>query len=409
MALAEKTKIKVNIVGFIVLSVVLIYSMATQVLAVLQDTYSVNAIFPDAGGVFTNQEVTYRGVTVGQVGEMKVVEEGVSIELLIRETVKVPSENTQARVMFKSAVGEQFVDLLPSSDGAPYLEDGSTIPLSQTLIPVSTQELLATVEGVLRGVPPEALKGAVDALGLGLTGRGSDIATILRSTAKLATLFAERAPEIQGILNQGTTVGAEFLETRREFAAAIRDLVSVSASLSGSTDDLEGLLKGMNLTSDEVTALIEQYRPVIEQVVRELADVNALQVKHADDVSRLLLELPNGLNAVTSTFEPDTGMIRFGLVQDNERPACSYGTDRRKPEDRGERDVPKDASCDESGSPDTPTSPVGPQSDLGSQEQRSPLEIALVDGFAGGYVDRGPVLPRRMADWSWTLFYLNVM
>src|SRR5918996_3730813 len=196
----EKTRVKINVLAFLVLGLGLIYAMASQVLSILEDRYSIYAVFPDAGGVFTNQEVTYRGITVGQVGRMDVVEEGVKIQLHIEDKYQIPREGTEARVMFKSAVGEQFVDLLPVKEGPPFFQTGDVIPKAHTSIPVSTQALLSTLEAVLRGVPPEDLKGAVDALGIGLTGRGPDIATILESSATLAELFAERAPEVQGLL-----------------------------------------------------------------------------------------------------------------------------------------------------------------------------------------------------------------
>ena len=236
---SEATQSAINLVAFLVLGLGLSYLMATQVLTVLHDRYTVNAIFEDAGGVFTNQEVTYRGVTVGQVGELSVVEEGVNIELLIEDEYKIPAEGVEARVMFKSAVGEQFVDVLPAADGEPYLEHGDEIPIAQTSIPVSTQELLATLEAVLRGVPPEDLKGAVDALGIGLTGLGPDIGTILESTADLAELFADRAPEFESILRRGTRVGDEFLASEEDFVTAIKELVTVSDSLASSTGNLE--------------------------------------------------------------------------------------------------------------------------------------------------------------------------
>src|SRR5688572_16723332 len=121
MALPQKWRIRINVVAFVVIGLALAYGMATQVLAILQDRYKVYAFFPDAGGVFTNQEVTYRGVTVGQVGEMSVVDDGVKIELLIEDGYDIPAEGTEARVMFKSAVGEQFVDILPAGDHEPYL------------------------------------------------------------------------------------------------------------------------------------------------------------------------------------------------------------------------------------------------------------------------------------------------
>lgn len=419
MAFSAKSKIKINLVGFFVLGALLIYAMATQVLSVLQGRYSVYAMFPDAGGVFTNQEVTYRGVTVGHVGSMEVVEDGVKIELSIDEDFQIPSEGTEARVMFKSAVGEQFVDLLPASDNPPYFENDDTIPMSATSIPVSTQDLLTTVEAVLRGVPPRALRGLIASLGEGLEGRGRDLGIILESTADLAQTFAERSPEVQSILEQGTKVGSAFLRSREDFASAVSELVTVSESLAASIPDLESLLRGTNETSDELVALIQQERPELNQVIVDLGKINALQAEHGDDLKRLFAQLPPALFGVARTFEPDTGMIRFGLVQDNENPGCSYGTDRRRPEERGNRPIPRQGVCE--GDEEDQGLPViadgamdaGPSERPASRFGPSPLpgvtlpeESSGLEALFGGAM---PTLPHRMADWSWTLLYLNVM
>jgi phospholipid/cholesterol/gamma-HCH transport system substrate-binding protein len=396
MSISPKMRIRTNLIAFLVIGLGLSYAMATQVLTVLQDRYTVNAIFEDAGGVFTNQEVTYRGVTVGQVGELSVVEEGVQIELLIDKNFDIPEKDIEARVMFKSAVGEQFVDLLPAEDSEPYLADGDTIPIAQTSIPVSTQELLTTLEAVLRGVPPEALKGAIDALGLGLTGTGPDIATILESAADLAELFADRAPEVEGILRQGTEVGDEFLRTKEDFIAAIRALVPVSEVLGEGTDDLERLLRTTNTTSDEIQALMRENRAAVNEFLSDFGEVNALQAEHADDLARLMVHLPSGLDRVNRSFEPDTGLIRFGLVTDPENGGCSYGTSRRPPEARTERAVPKKLRCGTQG-----------QGDSSSSASASTENPFLLGSTVSPRGVGGPSLPPRMSDWSWTLFYLN--
>lgn len=404
MALSPKTKVKINIVAFLVLGLGLSYAMATQVLSVLQDRYSVLATFPDAGGVFTNQEVTYRGITVGQVGKMTVVPDGVEIELLIEEDTKIPEEDVEARVMFKSAVGEQFVDILPGSDDGPYLTDGSKIPLEQTSIPVSTQDLLATLQAVLEGVPPEALKGAIDSAGEGLAGRGDDIATILDSMARLAELFGDRAPEIRSILRNGTEVGEAFVASREDFAAAIRDLVIVSETLEGNTGELKRLLEGANLTSEELVALIRDSRSDLHQSITEIAEINEIQAEKSDALKALFKFLPRGLGNVVKTFEPKTGMIRFGLVTDTANHACSYGTERRQPEERGTRLPPKNARC--KNAPEE-------QQEVPSLPVSEPIEPSGPDtsGILG--IDESTAgdarLPNRMSDWSWTLVYLNAL
>lgn len=394
-------RIKINLIFFLVGSLGLSYLMANQVLSILQERYSVYAEFKDAGGVFTDQEVTYRGITIGQVGNMEVTDTGVRIELAIDKTFdQIPKEDIEARVMFKSAVGEQFIDLLPGSDEGPYLQHKDVIPEEQTTIPVSTQALLSTLEAVLRGVPPEDLEGAVDALGIGLTGRGPDIATIIESSATLAELFAERAPEVQSLLRNGTKVGGSFIRSREDFIQAIDRLAIVSESLSGSREDIEGLLRGTNTTSDELVRLLRENRVGVNDFLREFAIVNEIQAAHADDINQLFLFLPDALNGVSSAFEPATGLVRFGLVNDNNRHACSYGTERRRPSDRSPRLPPKNAQCGGSGaaSSEAPVPSGAQEGDMTMPGVDDTFSLDGADGFG---------VPSRMSEWSWTLYYLR--
>ena len=401
MALPQKMRIRINVVAFIVLGLGLSYAMATQILTVLQGRYTVNAFFPDAGGVFTNQEVTYRGVTVGQVGDMEVVDEGVKIELLIEEDVKIPAEGTQARVMFKSAVGEQFVDLLPESDEAPYLEDGSEISIDNTSIPVSTQELLSTLQAVLEGVPPESLKGAIDALGGGLKGRGGDIGAIIENSAKIAQTFAESSGSIEGILRNGTKVGGDFLATRQDFEEALEQLVVVSGILKDNRGNLKTLMENANMTADELLALIESAKPELYNTIDELVTLNRLQLDERSHLKDLLFFLPQALSNVNKAFEKDTGMIRFSLVNDSNNHGCSYGTERRRPEKRNPQLPPMNAECG---------SDIEPDEQEGGDGRAAASEFQLdpnLEGLLQEQQDAAPKLPQRMSNWSWTLFYLN--
>ena len=43
---------------------------------VFDESYAVVAHFTDSGGIFTGAEVAYRGVTVGQVSNMTLTEQG---------------------------------------------------------------------------------------------------------------------------------------------------------------------------------------------------------------------------------------------------------------------------------------------------------------------------------------------
>ncbi|MDQ3877011.1 MAG: MCE family protein [Actinomycetota bacterium] len=402
MALSQGTRVKINLIAFLVLALGLSFAMATQVLSVLHKHFTVYGIFQDAGGVFTSQEVTYRGITVGQVGTLEVVPQGVKIQMLINGDEEIPAEGVQARVMFKSAVGEQFIELEPQSDSAPYLHDGSVIPLSQTSIPVSTQGLLSTLQAVLKGVPPHALRGAINSLGTGLAGEGPDIGTIIESSADLAQVFAQRSGNTHDILEKGTKLGDAFVSSRADFERAIRALALVSAELKGDESAIHDLLTSTNLSSDEVVALLTRYKRQIDRFLPTFAAVNDLQARHHDDLNRLLANLPRALANVNKSFESKTGMIRFGLVTDTNSPPCSYNTKRVEPGDRKPYAPPKHAHCAKSQGAVaalTTTSSTNTTSPLGQIVGQSP------GGLTGASL--GKSIPSRLSSLSWALFYLN--
>src|SRR5262249_14947003 len=136
-------RLVINTAAFVVLSGLLTFILAVQVLpTVFGSTYKIYGIFSAAGGVATNQEVSYRGVQVGRVGKMSLTRDAVKIEMVINSKFKIPKDGTRARVLFKSAVGEQFVDLLPVRNDGPDFRAGDVIPESMTSIPLQIEDLL---------------------------------------------------------------------------------------------------------------------------------------------------------------------------------------------------------------------------------------------------------------------------
>ena len=81
---------------------------------------------PAAGGLYKFSNVTYRGVEVGKVTDVKLTETGAEATLTLDTSPKIPAD-LQAEVRSVSAVGEQYVDLRPRTDSGPYLKDGSVI------------------------------------------------------------------------------------------------------------------------------------------------------------------------------------------------------------------------------------------------------------------------------------------
>ena len=83
-----------------------------------------------------------------------------------------------------SAVGEQYVDLMPRTDSPPYLEDGSVIAMADTTIPQAVGPMLDQVSTLINSVPKDKLSGLIDESFNAFNGAGYDLGSLFDSVGE---------------------------------------------------------------------------------------------------------------------------------------------------------------------------------------------------------------------------------
>ncbi|MGW0176949.1 MCE family protein [Rhodococcus sp. NPDC003322] len=287
--------------------------------------YTVTADFADSGGIFTNAEVTYRGVPVGRVGDLHLTEDGVRVDLELDAGAPDVPASARAVVANRSAIGEQYVDLQPTSEGAPYLVDGSTITRPDTSIPVPVEQVLSSVNSLVRSVPLEALNTTVTELGRAFDGRGDDLQVLVDSLNSLSQAGIENLPQTLTLIRDSRTV----LDTQSVQSSAIRqfsaDLNRISAQLRDSDPDLRRLIDTGTAASTEVGSLVDTAGPALSSDLHNLALVSAALGPRSIALNILLTFLP-ALAAGASTAAPGDGTLHQGLLlETNNPPPCTQG------------------------------------------------------------------------------------
>ena len=323
-----KPRIAINLVAILALTVVTVGWAMIKLVAptFINKPFKVTADFASSGGVFTNQEVTYRGVLIGKVGELTLNEDGVFIELMIDpEWENEIPDNSIAKVQSKSAVGEQFVNLVPPRSGSnEMLADDDEIPREQTQLPVDFQLLLRTLDAVLADVPPEKTKNLIHNLARGLEGRADEIAVILESLGTLSETFASVAPEQQRLLDNSTVAGKAFLDSKEEFADALKATDRVLAGLGDEPAELRRLFVQNDRLARQGLRLIARNGDDLQDGFDALADFIDYQLATRDVIDDSLDYVPAFLHAIEDASIPwrdpngdEYYRIRAGLVVDN--------------------------------------------------------------------------------------------
>ncbi|QTJ66324.1 MCE family protein [Rhodococcus sp. ZPP] len=287
--------------------------------------YTVSVELANSGGIFSNAEVTYRGVPVGRVGEMSLTSDGVDVELKIDKSAPAIPASAKAVVANRSAIGEQYVDLQPDTDRGPFLEDGSVITVGSTATPVPIEELLAGTKELADSVPVDALRTVVTELGVAFNGKGEDIQVLADALAGLSQSGSESLDETLALLRDGRPV----LATQSEQSSAIEqfstDLDALAAKLRASDPDVRALIENGTAASDEVGALVSESGGALTRNLTNLGmTVGTLSVQ-ADALRTLFVYLP-GIAAASSTIAPGDGTVHLGLVGEvNNPPPCTVG------------------------------------------------------------------------------------
>ncbi|WP_151480141.1 MCE family protein [Streptomyces albicerus] len=310
--------------------------------------YTVRADFAGSGGIFTGAEVTYRGVPVGRVGELRLTgSDGVSVSLDIEDGgPRIPAD-TLAVVANRSAVGEQYVDLQPRGSGGPYLLEGSTIPRGSTRVPLPATDLVLSLDRLVNSVGKDDLRITVDELGKAFSGTGPRLSRLVDSGNELVESASGSLPQTISLIEDSRKV----LKTQADKGSAIksfsRDLASLTAELKKSDGDLRKLIGNAAPAAQEVDSLLKSVRPHLPVLLANLISGGQVTLARLPGVEQALVTLPVVV-AGSETVIPGDGTTHFGLVVNaDDPPPCTqgYGTRRRDPADTTTREANTDARC----------------------------------------------------------------
>ncbi|WP_395110939.1 MCE family protein [Actinomadura sp. SCN-SB] len=349
-----KFGVKLQLIAFAVITVVGVTIVSVNYIGVGRDLlgreYTAYVDLTDSGGVFTNAEVTYRGVPVGRVGPIQLTKDGIRVRLRLERGRRIPREGTTAVVANRSAVGEQYIDLQPSRSEGPYLDEGEpyTIPRHMTRLPVPTADLLRNVDKLVSSVNPRDVGTLVDELDKAFSGSASDLQAILDDTDRLLRTVDRSYPDTKRLLDDGAVV----LNTQRAHGADIagfaRNLNELTTQLRKDDPALRGTLDATPGAVVQADKAIDDLAPALPVLLANMTTTGQIITSRQAGLRSLFILYPLTLGGAF-TVNPGDGTQHLGLALNiDEPPPCEAGykqVPRRWPTDTSERKPRLDAGC----------------------------------------------------------------
>jgi phospholipid/cholesterol/gamma-HCH transport system substrate-binding protein len=321
--------IRLRLIAFVVIGLTVIgftavhYANLGRYLG-LRDYYVVHVDLAQAGGIFPNADVTYRGVSVGRVGALRLTATGVQADLNIRDSAPPIPADLRAAVTDLTAVGEQYLDLQPHTGTGPYLRDGSVIPQSDTTLPLPVTTVLSSVNTLATSIPLTSLRAVLNELSTGFAGQGSDLQALIDGNSALVRAANATVPEQIALIRDSSTVlSTQVAETSalRSFGASA---TALAQRLDQSDSDLRRLLANGPQAAVQVAGLLTDNNPSLGVLIANLLTTSEVTLTRGRALEELLSALPAAIAAGSTVINAKGARFGVALTFFNPLP-CTAG------------------------------------------------------------------------------------
>ncbi|MGV3759053.1 MAG: MCE family protein [Actinomycetota bacterium] len=316
-------RVLVNLVFFNAVFLAMLVWAAQNIITIdaIERPYEITGDFASTSGVLPDAEVTYLGVHAGRVSHVERIPEGVRITMKIDRGKEIP-EASIARIFRKSAIGEPYIDFVPSDDydegSTPALEAGDHVPLDRTTVPLEFSELLRSASDLIASIEPETVSSLLHELSTALDGRGEALRTITTSFDDLTSTFVERTEQLDRLAENNTRLVGVLADHRLSLGASMTDLRVLTESLQRIDGDIDALLaQGPDFLRTTADLVADQKQNLdclltdLDPILRTLAGPDQL-----DQLSHVLARGPLafGYAAAAIDQEDDGPWVRVNLL-----------------------------------------------------------------------------------------------
>ena len=325
--------VKKQLIAFLIASAIGIVVLAMTFLRVPEtlgfQRYEVDVEFRQGAGLYEGAEVTYLGHPVGKVESMKVDGDRLVARLNLATDTEIPA-SINAEIHSRSAVGEQYVDLVPTDSGVAgeeSLADGDLIPMNRTSAPVEIGPVLDNVYALVESLDEKQLSTLLRETSAGLNGRTGDLQTILDAGGEFIALaddnFEQTAALIRGAGPLLSTINGKSANIRR----LTHNLAQVTAELRAGDQDIRALLDRGPEFADTTNVLLDDLESDLPPLLRTTNTVSRLLNLYDPYLRQILSDYPLAVATVQSVTLPaiDDKAVRLTLSNFADPPECIEG------------------------------------------------------------------------------------
>jgi phospholipid/cholesterol/gamma-HCH transport system substrate-binding protein len=287
--------IKAGFIGAVLIALVIAVGLSPDQLIQRATTVRYQAMFSDAGGLATGNDVTVSGIKVGSVTGMSLDHGDVLVTFTAKGSVLLGSAST-AHIRTGSLLGQRLLAI--DSAGSGNMRPMSVIPVSRTSSPYSLSEAVEDLASDIQGTDTASLNQSLDTLSatlnqvapqLGpafdgitrlsqaLNARNQTLSQLLKGAADVTGILSQRSQQLNTLILNANDLLSMLVARRQAIVRLLANTSAVAKQLSGLVHDNEAKLAPTLEKLNSVTAMLEKNRDNIAKALPGLAKYELTQ------------------------------------------------------------------------------------------------------------------------------------
>ncbi len=299
------------ITGRRLLTLLVVAALAVGAFAWNRDAGSttVHAWFSSAEGLNVGDEVKVLGVRVGDITGIENEPEGVYVTMKVDAGQPIPAD-AHAAIVSPSLVSGRFVQFEPVYTGGDKLQDGATIALEKTAVPVTFDDVkqqltdLATTLGPDQGKQDGPLAVAITAIEKGLrNGNSTDLRQAISELQGAARALSDGRTDLFGTIANLNTFTNNLALNDAALRGFTTELDDVSRVLAANRTDLSGAIRDLAAVLPMVEKYFRKHRGRIKESVTDLNLLAATLADRSNELAGILHVAPFPIVGLSNTLQ----------------------------------------------------------------------------------------------------------
>jgi phospholipid/cholesterol/gamma-HCH transport system substrate-binding protein len=277
--------IKSGFIGAALIILIIAVGLNPDQLLQRATTVRYQAVFADAGGLATGNEVTVSGIKVGTVSEMSLNHGDVLVTFTVKGSVQLGSTST-AHIRTGSLLGQRILTL--ESAGNSTLRPMSVIPVSRTSSPYSLSEAVENLSSDIEGTDTGALNQSLDTLSSTLNEIAPQLGPTFDGVARLSQTLNSRNKSLGDLLKGAADVTGILSKRSNQLNTLILNANDLVSMLVARRQAIVGLLESTSVVAKQLTGVVHDNEAKLAPSLEKINGVLAVLQKNRDNIAKAL-------------------------------------------------------------------------------------------------------------------------